>query len=88
MRCFPHIAREERRLIRLQKQLAAVKRRITGEPGSGPRSKSGAMLLFGLILPRCGRGSMIRVGELPFDGWTETVTLDRIGGKATSAFGF
>ncbi|GAW36521.1 transposase [Roseovarius sp. A-2] len=42
-------ARDERRLLRLQKQLASVKLRIIDELGFVPLSKTGAELLFEMI---------------------------------------
>ena len=42
-------ARDERRLLRLQKQMANQKLLIIDELGFVPRSKTGAELLFELI---------------------------------------
>jgi hypothetical protein len=65
-------ARDERRLLRLQKQLAAVKLLIIDELGFVPLSKTGAELLFELISQRYERGSTLITSNLPFDEWTET----------------
>jgi DNA replication protein DnaC len=63
-------ARDERRLLRLQKQLAGVKLLIIDELGFVPLSKTGAELLFELISQRYERGSTMITSNLPFDEWT------------------
>jgi hypothetical protein len=63
-------ARGERRLLRLQKQLAGVKLLIIDEPGFVPLSKTGAELLFELISQRHERGPTLITSNLPFDEWT------------------
>lgn len=45
-------ARDERRLLRVQKQMAAVKLLIIDELGFVPLSKTGAELLFEMISQR------------------------------------
>ena len=50
-------ARDEKRLMRLQRQLAKVKLLIIDELGFVPLSKTGAELLFELISQRYERGS-------------------------------
>ena len=50
-------ARDEKRLLRLQRQLAKVKLLIIDELGFVPLSKTGAELLFELISQRYERGS-------------------------------
>src|SRR5436309_6800765 len=50
-------ARDERRLLRLQKQLVSHKLLIIDELGFVPLSKTGAELLFDLFSQRYGRGS-------------------------------
>src|SRR5690554_5740681 len=65
-------ARDERRLLRFQKQMAAVKLLIVDELGFVPLSKTGAELLFELISHRYERGSTLITSNLPFDEWTET----------------
>ena len=73
-------ARDERRLLRLQKQLAAVKLLIIDELGFVPLSKTGAELLFELISQRYERGSTLITSNLPFDEWTETFGTERLTG--------
>ena len=64
-------ARDEKRLLRLQKQLAGYKLLIIDELGFVPLSKSGAELLFEVFGQRYERGSMLVTSNLPFDEWTE-----------------
>ena len=73
-------ARDERRLLRLQKQLAAVRLLIIDELGFVPLSKTGAELLFELISQRYERGSTLITSNLPFDEWTETFGTERLTG--------
>ena len=73
-------ARDERRLLRLQKQLASVKLLIIDELGFVPLSKTGAELLFELISQRYERGSTLITSNLPFDEWTETFGTERLTG--------
>ena len=65
-------ARDERRLLRLQKQLVGHKLLIIDELGFVPLSKTGAELLFELISQRYERGATLITSNLPFDEWTET----------------
>ena len=73
-------ARDERRLLRLQKQLAGVKLLIIDELGFVPLSRTGAELLFELISQRYERGSTMITSNLPFDEWTETFGTERLTG--------
>jgi DNA replication protein DnaC len=73
-------ARDERRLLRLQKQLAGIKLLIIDELGFVPLSKTGAELLFELISQRYERGSTLITSNLPFDEWTETFGTERLTG--------
>ncbi|CUH39355.1 transposase/IS protein [Jannaschia seosinensis] len=73
-------ARDERRLLRLQKQQAAGKLLIINELGFVPLSKTGAELLFELISQRYERGSTMITSNLPFDEWTETFGTERLTG--------
>jgi DNA replication protein DnaC len=73
-------ARDERRLLRLQKQLASHKLLIIDELGFVPLSKTGAELLFELISQRYERGSTLITSNLPFDEWTETFGSERLTG--------
>ncbi|MFN4160172.1 MAG: IS21-like element helper ATPase IstB [Gemmobacter sp.] len=73
-------ARDERRLLRQQKQLAAVKLLIIDELGFVPLSKTGAELLFEMISQRYERGATLITSNLPFDEWTETFGTERLTG--------
>ena len=73
-------ARDERRLLRLQKQLAAVKLLIIDELGFVPLSKTGAELLFELISQRYERGSTMITSNLSFDEWTSTFGTEPLTG--------
>jgi DNA replication protein DnaC len=73
-------AADERRLQRLQKQLAGQDLLIIDELGFVPLSKSGAELLFEVISQRYERGSIIITSNLPFDEWTEVFRSERLTG--------
>ena len=73
-------AREERRLLRLQKQLAGWKLLIVDELGFVPLSKTGAELLFEVFSQRYERGSTLVTTNLPFDEWTEVFGSERLTG--------
>lgn len=73
-------ARDERRLLRLQKQLTTQKLLIIDELGFVPLSKTGAELLFELISRRYERGSTLITSNLPFDEWTEVFGSERLTG--------
>lgn len=73
-------ARDERRLMRFQKQMAACKLLIIDELGFVPLSKTGAELLFELISQRYERGATLITSNLPFDEWTETLGSERLTG--------
>ena len=62
-------ARDERRLLRLQKQMVSHKLLIIDELGFVPLSKTGAELLFELISQRYERGATLITSNLPFDEW-------------------
>jgi len=72
-------AADERRLQRLQKQLASQELLIVDELGFVPLSKTGAELLFEVISQRYERGSIIITSNLPFDEWTEVFGSERTG---------
>src|SRR5437762_7977375 len=63
-------ARDEKRLLRLQRQLAGYKLLIIDELGYVPLSTTGAELLFEIFSQRYERGSTIVTSNLPFDEWT------------------
>ena len=73
-------ARDERRLLRFQKQMAAYKLLIIDELGFVPLSKTGAELLFELISQRYERGATLITSNLPFDEWTDTLGSERLTG--------
>ncbi len=63
-------ARDERRLLKLQRDLAGVKLLIIDELGYVPLSATGAELLFEVFSQRYERGSTIVTSNLPFEEWT------------------
>src|ERR1019366_8107296 len=63
-------ARDEKRLLRLQRQLAGYKLLIIDELGYVPLSQTGAELLFEVFSQRYERGSTVVTSNLPFDEWT------------------
>jgi DNA replication protein DnaC len=73
-------ARDEKRLLRLQKQLASYRLLIIDELGFVPLSKSGAELLFEIFSQRYERGSTLVTSNLPFDEWTEVLGSERLTG--------
>jgi DNA replication protein DnaC len=60
-------ARDERRLLRLQKQMAGYKLLIIDELGDVPLSTTGAELLFELISQRYVSGATLLTRNLPLD---------------------
>ncbi len=73
-------ARDERRLLRLHRQLAGYKLLIIDELGYVPLSPSGAELLFEVFSRRYERGSVLVTGNLPFDEWTSVFGSERLTG--------
>jgi len=73
-------ARDEKRLLQLQRKLTKVKLLIIDELGFVPLSKTGAELLFELISQRYERGSTLITSNLPFEEWTETFGTERLTG--------
>ena len=73
-------ARDERRLLRIQKQMVGQKLLIIDELGFVPLSKTGAELLFELISQRYERGATLITSNLPFDEWTEIFGSERLTG--------
>ena len=73
-------AKDERRLLRLQKQMVGYKLLIIDELGFVPLSKTGAELLFELISQRYERGATLITSNLPLDEWTETFGSERLTG--------
>ena len=73
-------ARDERRLLRLHKQLAGYKLLIVDELGYVPLSSTGAELLFEVFSRRYERGSILVTSNLPFDEWTSVFGSERLTG--------
>ena len=73
-------ARDEKRLLNLQKKLARLKLLIVDELGFVPLSKTGAELLFEVFSQRYERGSTLITTNLPFDEWTEVFGSERLTG--------
>ena len=73
-------ARDEKRLLRLQRQVAGYKLLIIDELGYVPLSQTGAELLFEVFSQRYERGSTIVTSNLPFDEWTGVFASERLTG--------
>ena len=73
-------ARDEKRLLRLQRQFAGYKLLIIDELGYVPLSQTGAELLFEVFSQRYERGSTIVTSNLPFDEWTGVFASERLTG--------
>ena len=73
-------ARDERRLLNLQRKLASLKLLIIDELGFVPLSKTGAELLFEVFSQRYERGSILATSNLPFDEWTEIFDSEHLTG--------
>ncbi len=73
-------AKDEKRLLRYQKQMAGYELLIVDELGFVPLSKSGAELLFEVFSQRYERGSTMVTSNLPFQEWTEVLGSERLTG--------
>ena len=73
-------ARDDRRLLNLQRQLARLKLLIIDELGFVPLSTTGAELLFEVFSQRYERGSILVTTNLPFDEWTDVFGSERLTG--------
>lgn len=73
-------ARDERRLLKLQRDLQATKLLIIDELGYVPLSSTGAELLFEVFSHRYERGSTIVTSNLPFEDWTSVLGSERLTG--------
>ena len=73
-------ARDERRLLKLQRDLQAMKLLIVDELGYVPLSATGAELLFETFSQRYERGSTIITSNLPFEDWTSVLGSERLTG--------
>ena len=73
-------AKDEKRLLRYQKQLAGFDLLIVDELGFVPLSKSGAELLFEILSQRYERSATFITSNLPFNEWTEILGSERLTG--------
>ena len=73
-------AKDEKRLLRYQKQMASYELLIVDELGFVPLSKSGAELLFEVFSQRYERVSTLVTSNLPFQEWTEVLGSERLTG--------
>ena len=73
-------AKDERRLLRLQAQLTAVRLLIVDELGYVPLSRTGAELLFATLSQRHERGATIVTSNLPFEECTSIFASERLTG--------
>src|SRR5271166_2007879 len=73
-------ARDEKRLLRYQKQMASYELLIVDELEFVPLSKSGAELLLEVFSQRYERGSPLVTSNLPFQEWTEVLGSERLTG--------
>ena len=73
-------ARDERRLLNLQRQLSRLSLLIIDELGFVPLSPTGAELLFEVFSQRYEPGSILVTTNLPFDEWTEVFGSERLTG--------
>ena len=73
-------ARDERRLLNLQRQLSRLSLLIIDELGFVPLSPTGAELLFEVFSQRYERGSILVTINLPFDEWTEVFGSEKLTG--------
>jgi DNA replication protein DnaC len=73
-------ARDEKRLLRQQRQLANYKLLIIDELGYVPLSQTGAELLFEVFSQRYERGATVVTSNLPFDEWTSVFGSERLTG--------
>ena len=71
-------ARDKRRLLDLQRQLARLNLPIIDELGFVPLSRTGAELLFEVFSQRYELGSILVTTNLPFDEWTEVFGSERL----------
>lgn len=73
-------ARDERRLLKLQRDLQSVTLLIVDELGYVPLSPTGAELLFEILSQRYERSSTIVTSNLPFEDRTSTLGSERLTG--------
>ena len=73
-------ARDEKRLLRLQRELQAARLLIIDELGYVPLSPTGAELLFEVFSQRYEHSSTIVTSNLPFEEWTSVLGSERLTG--------
>ena len=73
-------ARDERRLLNLQRQLSRLNLLIVDELGFVPLSRTGAEMLFEVFSQRYERGYILVTTNLTFDEWTEVFGSERLTG--------
>ena len=73
-------ARDERRLLNLQRQFSRLNLLIIDEQGFVPLSPTGAELLFEVFSQRYERGTILVTTNLPFDEWTAVFGSERLTG--------
>jgi DNA replication protein DnaC len=73
-------ARDEKKPLRFQKQIASYDLLIVDELGLVSLSKTGAELLFEMLSQRYERGSTMLTSNLPFAEWTEVLGSERLTG--------
>ena len=73
-------ARDEKRLLRLQDQLARANLLIVDELGYVPLSQTGSELLFDVFSRRYENGATIVTSNLPFQEWTTVFASERLTG--------
>jgi DNA replication protein DnaC len=73
-------ARDEKRLLRFQKNLSRQELLIVDELGFVPLSKAGAEMLFEILSQRYERSSTLVTSNLPFAEWTEVLGSERLTG--------
>ena len=76
----PMEAHDEKRLLKLQRELQAAKLLIVNDLGYVPLSPTGAELLFEVFSQRYERGSIIVTSNLPFEDWTFVLGSPTIAG--------
>ncbi len=73
-------ARDEKRLLRFQDQLAKVNLLIVDELGYVPLSQTGSELLFDVFSRRYENSATIVTSNLPFQEWTTVFASERLTG--------
>lgn len=73
-------ARDEKRLLRFQKNLIRQELLIVDELGFVPLSKTGAEMLFEIFSQRYERAATLVTSNLPFAEWTEILGSERLTG--------